>query len=775
MKNFALYSLFTLLAGALCITSANGQSSYATWAKTIGGAGSDVCRTVATDAQGNVYISGTYTSSADFDPGPGVFQLNAISLFDAYICKLSPNGNFLWARSFGGTVASGQTGIFAIDFDATGNVIIGGRFAGVVDFDPSPAVYNLTSNGGDDAFVAKLDQDGDFIWAKNFGGIGADWVSRIALDASGNIFFTGAYTGVANFDPGVGTFNLSALGVTDIYIVKLNNSGDLTWAKSVGGIGNDNGFSLVLDNTANIYAVMTFSGSGDFDPGAGVYNLTSVGALDAAILKLDANGDFVWAISFGGSGADDARSIVIDKNGDLIVSGKFTGTTDFDPSAGIFEVISAGSADVFVGKYSPFGNLIWAKGIGGTGLDQTNAVVSDALGNVYVSGFFPGTIDLDPGPSVYPVISAGSNDMFLVKLDEVGNFIWGKSWGGPQGDQIWATEMDKQGNILISGTYSTIALDIDGHILLNKSTTGSSADVLVAKLCNSAPANDDVCNAQPLTIGSWATFSNSCATAQAGEPLPPAIPSGLLGSQDGWLDESASGPSVDNSVWFSFIAPSTAAVNIQVMADEAPFNTQIALYSSDNYLCNGNFTLIAANDDANSAIFSSLINRAYCLEKGKQYFVQVDGYQKSVGSGSIRVTAVSNKVMICHNLTGNNAGAILVSGCSLPDHLGHGDVIGPCPGTRVIMTSDENLFSQSLVVYPNPTKDEMNISFESEVETACQFVITDVMGRMVMSVNQIATAGHNQNKIDLSAFVPGVYSLSIISGDAVIQTKVVKE
>jgi hypothetical protein len=138
------------------------------WVKGIGSTGLDQGRTVASDAAGNMYLTGNFSATVDFDPGAGIFNLTAFGQYDGFVLKLDPLGNFMWAKQFGGVNEEFSENIAV---DNTGNVIIGGHYIGTADFNPGPSTFNLTSNGSEDIFILKLDPSGSFLWAKSIGAV----------------------------------------------------------------------------------------------------------------------------------------------------------------------------------------------------------------------------------------------------------------------------------------------------------------------------------------------------------------------------------------------------------------------------------------------------------------------------------------------------------------------------------------------------------------------------------------------------------------------------
>jgi len=138
-------------------------------------------------------------------------------------------------------------------------------------------------------------------WAKSMGGTSADMGHSIIVDDWGNIYSTGFFDNTVDFDPGIGTHYLTAIGGHDIYIQKLDSSGALLWVKSFGGNLDDIGWSIALDNLGNIYSTGSFNSTVDFDPGPGNSFLTTTAmSQDVYIQKLDSNGNFIWAKSMGG-------------------------------------------------------------------------------------------------------------------------------------------------------------------------------------------------------------------------------------------------------------------------------------------------------------------------------------------------------------------------------------------------------------------------------------------------------------------------------------------
>lgn len=394
-------------------------------------------------------------------------------------CSINAQNPFQWVASAGSSTNDAGC---SITYDASGNVYTAGYFSNTVDFDPGPGSFTLASAGNQDVFILKLDAAGNFLWAKSMGGIYTDWAQSIALDASGNIYLTGFFSDNADFDPGAGTFLLSAVGNLDVFVLKLDPAGNFLWAKGVGGSSDDLGKSIGLNAAGEVLVTGYYTATTDFDPGAGIYNLSPAGASDSFVLKLDAAGNFVWARSIGGTSDDQSNSIRLDNSGNVYTTGFFSGTADFDPGAGVYTMTGAGVWTIYVCKFDALGNFVWAKALAGAAnsWNWASAVITDALGNVFTTGSFEGTVDFDPGAGSFSLTSAGSSDAFMSKLDAAGNFVWAGRVGGTAGDWAHSIDLDVSGNIHLNGKFSGTA-DFDPGVGAFNLTAFGFGDAFISK------------------------------------------------------------------------------------------------------------------------------------------------------------------------------------------------------------------------------------------------------------------------------------------------------
>lgn len=379
-------------------------------------------------ANGVVYIAGSFMNTVDLDPGPGSALLSSTGSFDAYIQKLDTNGNFIWARALTGT--SDQF-INTITVDLSGNVTYAGVATGTTDFDLGLGVSNINLGVSYHAYVSKINSAGNLIWARStqHGATQSSEVAEHYVDAAGNTYSTGKFEGTVDFDPGVGTTSFTSGANSQNFIQKLDASGNFVWARSIGGTAYETAYSVWVTPSGDVIATgQSDSPTIDLDPGAGTANfaLTSPGALDLYIQKLNSAAGYMAGARIGGPGGYVQAKVTTDLSGNIIVMGYFLGTIDMDPGPGTFNISSnlSGNIGAYVAKYTPTLGLLWAKALVGTDdVDAYGGIYADATGSIYVSGGFTGTCDFDPGPGSH-VLNVADVNGYLLKLDPAGNFQW---------------------------------------------------------------------------------------------------------------------------------------------------------------------------------------------------------------------------------------------------------------------------------------------------------------------------------------------------------------
>ncbi len=388
------------------------------WAKNMNGS-SGVGLSLAIDPSGNIYTTGTFGGVVDFDPGPGTYTISESTpgAVNTFISKLDPSGNFVWAKSIGGM---GDTYGRGISTDNAGNAYITGSFSDTLDLDPGPGLNKLISNGDADIFILKLDPLGNFVWAKSIGGNTIDEGVSIMTDATGNNYTTGSFSGTSDFNPGINSYSLSPVGLNDIFILKLNASGNFVWAKAMGGDLGDGGQSITTDEFGNLYTTGYFSDVVDFNASAGVDTLTAYGTWDVFVLKLDTAGNYKWAKKLGGPGNETGNGICTDFHGNVYTTGRYALSSDFDPGINSFVLDNSGNAHttIFISELDSSGNFVNAFSLGSPGSNNCEgmSIHSDLSGNIYTTGYYSGLVNFDPVTASYPLTAKGNYDLFVHKM-----------------------------------------------------------------------------------------------------------------------------------------------------------------------------------------------------------------------------------------------------------------------------------------------------------------------------------------------------------------------
>jgi hypothetical protein len=321
-------------------------------------------------------------------------------------------------------------------------------------------------------------QSPDWYWARKFGGTGYEPAQAACTDAAGNIYFTGFFFNDSLSFDGFTIFNNSSFS-TAIFLVKLNSSGNVLWAKSYGGAdGDEEGLSITTDNSGNVYLTGSFrSTSVDFD----TYTVTQSGDGEMFIAKFDPNGNCLWAKSGGvKSGYDAGKGIITDPSDNVIVAVYTVCASGDTVHFGGVHLICAGVWDGFLVKYSSSGNVLWAKGIVGNAYDEVTDVASDIYGNVYAVGYFTSTSITIDTATLYNTNGPPYSDFFIVKYSPAGNLLWAKNAIGDRYDGGTNICADNSGNVYVLGYFQSGVLNFDGTII-NNTTLQDTSDLFVIK------------------------------------------------------------------------------------------------------------------------------------------------------------------------------------------------------------------------------------------------------------------------------------------------------
>lgn len=444
------------------------------WVKQVAGTGSNLLgMSVTSDAAGNVYVTGNFKGTADFDPGAGTALLTAVgNSADAFLAKYDAHGNYIWVKAI--MAGAGSDGGESVVVSADGKVNVVGGFSGKAYFNTNTGIDSFTTLlVFGEMFLAQYDTAGNYIWAKHVKSVGSgakagSGGNAMDIDRQGNIYITGTFQATVDFDPGPGTALRTAVSnstrnQTNLFVAKYDSKGNYIWAGGIGGTDYAQGFGIAIDTTGgdNVYVTGFFVGTMDFNTdtaATAVANLVSQGGNDVFIAKYDSGGHYIWAKGIGGSINDNGIGVVVNKSGNAYVTGTtLSSAIDFDPGPDTAIRRMTGLTEMFLAKYDANGNYVWAINIGGlnTTMTQGQSLALDKWESIYVAGYVGnGTVDFDPGPGEAKITSTSTSEAFLAKYDACGNYI---SVGGLLGTE-------STGSITLSPHEGCITANSEGNV-----------------------------------------------------------------------------------------------------------------------------------------------------------------------------------------------------------------------------------------------------------------------------------------------------------------------
>ena len=749
-----IYLLFILLTFTL---SFNAQVQL-DWAQILGQTNSSTShsKTMAIDMSDNIYITGRYYGTLDFDPGPGVFNMTSSGVdLNSFIQKFDAEGNFIWAKSIGGTA---DVTPHSITTDNMGNLLLTGLFDGIIDLDPGSTTFNINTNGSDDIFILKLDSGGNFIWANSFGSTLPEENTSIITDNFGNIYVSGGYRGTVDFNPGAGVFNMTSNGQIDVFILKLDINGSFMWSKSIGSTKFDTFNSITCNSSGSVYITGSFLGTVDFDPGSGTFNLVNnsqISSSDAFILKLSANGDFVWAKANGDASTIFSKSIAVDNFGGLYVYGTYYQTIDFNPNVGSFMLTSNGAYDTYIQKLDTNGNFIWAKSIGGNSIynDDATTIITDSYGNIYLTGDYLNIVDFDPGPGGYPYGSFGEHNICTIKLDSNGSFKRMTAIETTDYDNgARSIALDSQDNLITYGAFESsgyIDFDPSSDTMYLASLTAQRAYLQKLRDCYVSASYTMVNNGSgnySFTNTSSGRFSQSHWAFGDGTISTTTNPNHTFGANGNYvivltLNDSSMVSSctdyyIDSTAVTGVVNPTQCAAGFVMYPDTSTGNIMVVNSSTGS-----NLTYFWNFGDGDT---SSLQNPNHTYSTSGPFYLCL-----TVDDGNSCIDTYCDSI-------GSNGVVFKQTGFTI-------NVISPPIITGV--NNVEKLISE-IKTYPNPTSNQLIIDSEQKIN---EISIIDITGKTL----KVYTT--NLNAINVSDLPSGIYFIKLITNEKTITKKLVKQ
>ncbi len=435
------------------------------WTIPISGEWTQTGAALKVDKNGFVYAVGNFEAVVDMDPGLDSTILATTGGFysDIYVAKYDCASNLIWAKKISGIRLEKANELL---LDEQNNIYIAGNYESTVDFDPSNIVDYRTAQGGQDCFIVKLDSNANMIWVNTYGGSGLDRMADIALTSDNAIVGIGDFQNSVNFEQTGTPNNLVSAGESDVFIIKLDTSGNLLWVKQLEGNMYDTGQSITVDENNNIYSIGNFESTVDFDPNPiNTQLLTSfnnatpqVSITDIFILKLTPQGNYDWAKQIGGFGDNDASSIISDKQGTIYAAGSFEDQNIINYNLPNQDTLnSTDNFDSFIYSFDPNGSNKQIKHLAGPGSTLITNLHIDHNSELYTTGIYSFTTDFDLSSNNYFLTATHPNNAFVLKLNSQGDFDWARSIQSTQTSAGLDVQTDINNSIYLTGFWSLTA------------------------------------------------------------------------------------------------------------------------------------------------------------------------------------------------------------------------------------------------------------------------------------------------------------------------------
>ncbi|MFC1759219.1 FG-GAP-like repeat-containing protein [Planctomycetota bacterium] len=519
---------------AKLFVSKYGPTGLLEWTREIGGVGQDVeGNGVAVDGLGNVYVVGGFQGTVNFNAG-GLAQETAAGGFDIYVLKLDTLGQFAWVKTLGQGSAAWDKAV-AVDADANGDIAVLGLFDGTFDFDDGPGVFQPQANS-QEMFLLNLDNNGNFLWAKTFGGDagGIENPTAVRRDSVGDIYVGGRFTGAtADFDRQVDhpddRDDVTALGTGDAFLAKYAANGTLQWVRQMGAAGGK--WEAVYGIAADDFGRITIAGgfqatvAEPFDPGNGGAWPSVNGSHDAFVIQWDSQGGYNWGHPIGSYWQDRAKSVDVDATGQIYFAGYFGTTVDMDPDPSDSYPLRhtpGHEQEAYVASWDATGDFQWASRLGGPDEDEVRGISLDAQGNVYVAGYFSGAADFVTGDAFTQLASAGGRDAFAARIVSPGPFDFGDA---PSPYPTLGSSNGAKHTISSLTLGASIDIDADGQPTSNADgddqdgTDDEDGVTFVEPLTAGNASAVDIVVSEPGLLNAWIDFNDDGDWDDLGEQV----------------------------------------------------------------------------------------------------------------------------------------------------------------------------------------------------------------------------------------------------------------
>ncbi len=807
----------------------NSAGAYQ-WAFRTGASADDTGGDMFINAAGELVVTGFFQNTIDVDPTAATLNLVSAGSYDCYVARYDINTMAcLGAWRWGGT---GSDRAFVAREDAGGNIVVAGRFTGTTNFNSAgtPSIPATTA-GTEDGFVVKFNGSGIHQWNAPLGSaLGTEEAFALTIDNADNVYVGGTFGNTVDFDPSAGTANLTSAGGLDGYIAKYNSAGAYQWAISYGSTGADNVRSLYWQAN-QIYATGSFAGTVDFDPTAGTSTLPNSGSSDIYLARYgDASGNFIGAISVGGSGADIARAMQV-RAGVSYLAGSFSTTVDFDPSpANTANVASLGATDIFVAKYAACapadmptitatagsvcagrattlgvgaaalgGATDWhwyssACGVDAVGTGNSITVTPSAATTYYVRAeggcvlpascvSFTVSINANPSLSLSPTAAACFGGA-------TGSINSSPSAGATPYHYAWSTGSSSANlNNVGAGNYSLLLTDANGCTISQSATVTEPTALNISASSLPTACGASTGSASAIASGGTGAFSflwSNNATGASATGLAAGNYSVTATDANGCQNSAATSVAQLGGVTASIA--STSAANCAGAATGSATAAAAGGQSPYTYAWTSGSSSISATGLIAGAYVLSITDANGCLSTATTTISQPTAISAS-GTVTDATTGNANGSIMLQASGGTGAFSFLWSNGSSSQNLSN---IGA--GAYSVTISDANgctrteSFTVSEVVsvrtleadnfalhiFPNPAKEAIQLQFSAE-ETQYQIELFNALGQRLHSEQIQATSGTHTHMLPLHALPTGSYILRLSSTKGSISRPFVRQ
>jgi len=403
------------------------------WVKTWGSIYTDSAVSIDFDSDENILVAGYFSETIDLDPGPEVLEFQSLTTHDVFLSKFTPEGNLVWGVPWD-TYCYGQRTQVSVDSDDNSCVAAG---------EVGIRQHNIV---------------GDETWTRTLTDLYSS--HQLKHNSQDSIHFGGQFSGLADFDPGLGLHTFDSYnGTYDGYLNVLDHNGQHDWTITFRSLDGSSVTAFEFADFDSCMITGVFKGTTDFDSGPDNEWRDSFGDLipfpDPYLAKYTSDGEFEYVHTWGGASMETPTDVAIGKSERIYVYGYFADVVDFDPDPleEFYLAPSGDSFDLFISIFDKHGEFIEAIQIGGTGNEVSTGMDIDSDGSIYLTGYFSDETDLDPGLNTDIHTSLGHYDIFVIKLLSDNTYDWGNVFGSVDQDAGHDIAVDSEGNIYVAGEF----------------------------------------------------------------------------------------------------------------------------------------------------------------------------------------------------------------------------------------------------------------------------------------------------------------------------------